>query len=250
MFRIAISGKGGSGKTTISGMIIKTLLSRGVKPALAVDADPAGCLAPLLGAKPENTLGDIREGSRQANEMPKSQYVEMSLQQAVWEGEGGFDMISMGRPEGPGCYCFVNNLLRDSLERLSKSYRAVVIDCEAGMEHLSRRTAGRVNLLVLVSDLSQRGVRAAREMLEIARKLDNIPEEVEFILNCTRKVEPFDRMSEIIKDAGFEKFTIVPYDESLIELEHRNGSILDISNDSPALHTVESLIEPYFPEAK
>lgn len=248
MHRIAVSGKGGSGKTTLSALIIKSLLSRGMKPLLAVDADPAGCLSSAIGANAETTLGDIREQTRDTGGIPKSQFVEMSLQQALWEGTEGFDLISMGRPEGPGCYCFVNNLLRDSLERLVKSYQAVVIDCEAGMEHLSRRTVGRVDLLLLVSDLSFRGVRAAREMLEIARSLDNSPGKVEFILNCTRKLEPIDQFSKLTKEAGFERFTVVPFDGSLIELEHRGENIIAAEGGSPAYAAVNSIIDTCFPE--
>ncbi|NQS98671.1 MAG: AAA family ATPase [candidate division Zixibacteria bacterium] len=249
MYRIAVSGKGGTGKTTISGLIVKSLLDGGIKPILAVDADPAGCLAPVLGAKPEVTLGDIREMTRDSKDLPKSQFVEMSVQQAVWEGEG-FDLISMGRPEGPGCYCFVNSLLRDSLERLSNSYQAMVIDCEAGMEHLSRRTAGRVDLLVLVSDLSARGIRAAKEMINIARKLDNVPRETRFILNCTREGEPPELLANKINEAGFSDYLTAVYDPGIVNMELRGESFLKIGEDSPVLMVVREMLDDYFGEGE
>ena len=244
MFRIAVSGKGGTGKTTISGLLIKSLLDSGLKPVLAVDADPAGCLAPVLGAEPDTTLGDIREMTRDAKDLPKSQFVEMSVQQAVWEGEG-FDFISMGRPEGPGCYCFVNSLLRDTLERLSRSYQAVVIDCEAGMEHLSRRTAGKVDLLVLVSDLSVRGIKAAREMIDIARKLDNIPDNIRFIMNYTRESEFSELLVNKINEAGFSEYLTVVYDPHIAKLELHGDSFLKIDEDSPAFIVVDEMLDNF-----
>jgi CO dehydrogenase maturation factor len=241
MYRIAVSGKGGSGKTTISALLVKTLLRRGIRPVLAVDADPAGCLAPALGMKPTITLGEIREQTRDAGNLPKSQFIEISLQQAVCEGEG-FDLISMGRPEGPGCYCFVNNLLRETLERICEPYRAVIIDCEAGMEHISRRTAGKVDLLLLVSDVSLRGVKAAAEMVKIAQKLNNVPKEVIFLLNCTRQEDSFSGLIDEIRRLGFNEIFLIPFDERILELELKGGNFLHIENNSEAFLAVDLMV--------
>jgi CO dehydrogenase maturation factor len=246
MYRIAISGKGGSGKTTIAGLIIKAMLEQGIKPVLAVDADPAGCLTHSLDAHPEITLGDIREMTREAGDLPKSQFVEMSVQNAVWEGEG-FDVISIGRPEGPGCYCFVNNLLRDSIERLSKSYRAVVIDCEAGMEHLSRRTTGKVDLLILVSDLSLRGILAVAEMVKIAEELDNEPEVTKLLLNATRPGKFPDSVIVQLKELGFRDYSIIPFDPIIAELEARGENILELQVESVAYQAIRELTIPPTP---
>jgi CO dehydrogenase maturation factor len=245
MYRIAISGKGGSGKTTIAGLTIKALLEQRVRPILAVDADPAGCLTHSLVAKPEMTLGNIREITREAGDLPKSQFVEMSVQKAVWEGEG-FDLLSIGRPEGPGCYCFVNNLLRDSIERLSKSYEAVVIDCEAGMEHLSRRTTGRVDLLIFVSDLSLRGILAVKEMMKIAEELDNEPKVTKLLINATKPGEVSEKMVNHIKKIGFSEYISIPFDPTVTEYETQGKNILQIPAEALSYKAVHNFIRSVF----
>jgi len=153
---IAISGKGGSGKTTLAAMIIRALLEHSDNGAvLAVDADPNSCLGLMLGVKPVCTVADIREDARAKPPsnagMDRVRSVEYGIQQAITEAQG-FDLLTMGRPEGPSCYCAVNNMLRKFLDELSSQYRFVVIDNEAGMEHLSRRTTNNVDLLCIVSE--------------------------------------------------------------------------------------------------
>ncbi|MCX7661102.1 MAG: AAA family ATPase, partial [Candidatus Omnitrophica bacterium] len=142
MAKIAVSGKGGTGKTTISALIIRTLIEDKKIPILAVDADPNSNLYLSLGAKFNRTIADLREEVRDntPSGFSKTDYFNLKLQEAISENNG-FDLLVMGRPEGQGCYCSVNNLLREYLTRLSKNYPFVVIDCEAGLEHLSRRTS-------------------------------------------------------------------------------------------------------------
>ena len=147
---IALVGKGGVGKTTLAAFTLRHLLRQNLSPILAVDADPSVCLAGVLGLSVEETIGGIREDTRSEAKgipetIPKQQYLELKIQEALTEASG-FDLLTMGRPEGPGCYCFVNNILRDNLDRLSRGYRAVVIDCEAGLEHISRRSAASLGL--------------------------------------------------------------------------------------------------------
>ena len=153
---LAIAGKGGTGKTTLSALIVRALGILHVRPALAVDADPNSNLAEALGVAPGMPLAQIREqGSSPEGSPPsgigRARAIDDEIQRAIVESQG-FDLIAMGRPEGPRCYCYVNNLLRRSLDSLAANYAAVVMDNEAGMEHLSRRTTNNVDFLVVVTD--------------------------------------------------------------------------------------------------
>jgi CO dehydrogenase maturation factor len=157
MKTIAISGKGGTGKSTIAALIIRWLKDQELGPILAVDADPNVNLNDLLGIRIEETVGAIREEMKKsAHNLPggmtKQEFLEYKIHASLRETRD-FDLIAMGRPEGPGCYCYANNLLRDILKTLSNNYKRVVIDNEAGMEHLSRRTTQRIDNLLLVSGL-------------------------------------------------------------------------------------------------
>ena len=161
---IAVTGKGGVGKTTISSLIIQWLVAAGETPVLAVDADSNANLHEALGIAYEATVGGIREDARKiARELAgiaKQEFLDLRVQEALVE-QTGYDLIVMGRPEGPGCYCFANNVLRDVIQRLAGNYAHIVIDNEAGLEHLSRRTVLSVDFLFIVSDCSVRGVRTA-----------------------------------------------------------------------------------------
>src|SRR3989304_1021998 len=170
---IAIAGKGGIGKTTVAGLWVRARREAGIRPILAVDADPNSNLAEALGVKPGKPLAEIREqGSRPEGPPPSGigrvRAVEDEIQRAITEDEG-FDLITMGRPEGPRCYCAVNNLLRKSLDDLSRNYTTVVVDNEAGMEHLSRRTTNDVDVLVVVMNPTLPSIRAAQRILELSR---------------------------------------------------------------------------------
>jgi CO dehydrogenase maturation factor len=172
---IAISGKGGVGKTTLAALTIRWLKERGKGPVLAVDADPNSNLNEPLGLPVAETIGDIREETQTALQnlppsMTKEMYLSMRIQECIVESRG-LDLLSMGRQEGPGCYCYINHLLRGYLDGLHKHYAHVVIDNEAGMEHLSRRTTQNVDALLIVSDLSQGSLQAAGRIRDLARKL-------------------------------------------------------------------------------
>ncbi|MHC4659851.1 MAG: AAA family ATPase, partial [Planctomycetota bacterium] len=157
---IAISGKGGSGKTTLAAMIIRALTGRSAKAVLAVDADPNSCLGLTMGTEANSTIAEIREKTRQKQPsdggMDRVRSLEYGLQQAITEANG-FDLLTMGRPEGPDCYCAVNNLLRSFLDKLSSAYSFVIIDNEAGMEHLSRRTTNNVDILCIAAEATPIG---------------------------------------------------------------------------------------------
>src|SRR4030067_315620 len=172
-FTIAISGKGGTGKTTLAGMIIRSLLDKGKGPILAVDADSNSNLNEILGVEIRSTIGDAREMMKQDVPvgMTKDIWIEYKVQEALTETKG-FDLIAMGRPEGPGCYCAANSLVRNCLDFLTGNYEYIVIDNEAGMEHFSRLTTRDVDLLFIVSDSSQRGVLAASRIRDLIHDLD------------------------------------------------------------------------------
>src|SRR5512139_3960325 len=160
---IAMAGKGGTGKTTLSALVIRYLRKRGLKPILAVDADPSSNLVDALGLKVNKSLGTAREDFFETKGnlppgMTKETYLEMKLHEILVESPG-LDLLVMGRPEGPGCYCYANNILRRHLDLLIKNYPFVVMDNEAGMEHLSRRTTQGVDHLFFLSDYSLKGIR-------------------------------------------------------------------------------------------
>ncbi len=168
---IAVAGKGGVGKTSFTGLLIKELLQRGRGPVLAVDADPNANLGEVLGVKSTTTVGSICDKARGSMSkvpmsMTKEEYLEYHIQGALVEADG-FDLLSMGRPEGAGCYCYVNNLVRKLVDNLTQNYPLIVIDNEAGLEHLSRRTMRKADLLLVLSDSSLRGLKAASRVLEL-----------------------------------------------------------------------------------
>ncbi|HMK15865.1 MAG TPA: AAA family ATPase, partial [Methanomicrobiales archaeon] len=168
--RIALSGKGGTGKTTLSALLIQALIAAGDSPVLAVDADPNANLNEALGLPLGETLGSMREDAFTKSIPPgmtRTGYIEYRFQQVLVESEG-VDLLAMGRPEGTGCYCFANSLLSEAMDLLARGYRLVVMDMEAGMEHLSRGTIGIPDLLLVVSDPGARGIRTALRIRDLA----------------------------------------------------------------------------------
>jgi CO dehydrogenase maturation factor len=183
--RIALSGKGGTGKTTIASLLIQALIGRGDTPVLAVDADPNANLNEALGLPLGETLGSMREEAFTKAIPPgmtRTGYIEFRFRQVLVESEG-VDLLAMGRPEGTGCYCFANSLLSEAMDLLSRDYRYVVMDMEAGMEHLSRGTIGMPDLLLVVTDPGARGVRTAGRIHDLAVTLGIPKESIYFVIN-------------------------------------------------------------------
>ncbi|MCX7917673.1 MAG: AAA family ATPase, partial [bacterium] len=171
MIKIGVAGKGGTGKTTLSSLIILSLLRMNQKPVLAVDADPNSNLAENLGIpQPKSLVEIVNEIEKIKNNLPygmeKSKYLEMRIQEAISE-QKGFDLLVMGRTEGPGCYCYANNLLREWMEKIEKNYKFVVMDNEAGMEHISRRTSGNLDILLIVSLSDKISLKAAENIYKM-----------------------------------------------------------------------------------
>ena len=176
-YTIAITGKGGVGKTTLAALLVRCLIESGRRPVLAVDADPNTSLDAALGVRLRHTLGGVREEARQvagqglSSGISKQQLLELKISECLVEGQD-FDFLAMGRPEGPGCYCYANNVLRATLAEVTGQYPWVVIDNEAGLENLSRRIAPRVDLMIMVADPSSRGLETLRRLYALAREMD------------------------------------------------------------------------------
>ena len=189
---IAVAGKGGTGKTTISSIIMRSLIEAGKTPVLGVDADPNSNLNILLGVEGEKSIGIFREEALEDIKslppgMTKESFLELKMQKVISEHEG-FDLLSMGRPEGPGCYCYVNNILRKYMDILGSNYKYIVIDNEAGMEHLSRRTAASIDYLFLISDPTPRGLQAALRIRELSKELKLEVKNIYLIINRAENV--------------------------------------------------------------
>ena len=235
---IAISGKGGSGKTTLAAMIIRFLLAQADrKTVLAVDADPNSCLGVMLGVQPAATVADIREDTRTKPPsnagMDKVRSVEYGIQQAITEAEG-FDLLTMGRPEGPSCYCAVNNMLRKFMDELSSQYQYVIIDNEAGMEHLSRRTTNNVDLLCIVAEQTSIGALTARRIFDLAKQLPIVVRQIGVIWNKAELDKKLD---------GINIFGHIPYDKAVFDASMQGKTIFDLEADSLAFLAVRRIIE-------
>ena len=236
---IALAGKGGTGKTTVAGMLIKYLVKTGRSPILAVDADSNANLNEVLGLEVAGTLSDAREEMKKGivpNGMTKDVFMSMKLQQAVMEDDG-FDLIVMGQPEGPGCYCAANTLLTGFLDKLIGNYPYVVMDNEAGMEHISRLTTSNVDILLIIADTSRRGLQAAIRINELAKSL-NIGGAVALsgaaIINQTREETP-DAVLEIIKNDGLELAGTIPEDRTVYEYDLKGRPTIEIPENNQAV---------------
>jgi len=219
-FSIALAGKGGTGKTTLSGLLVKYLLIKGKTPVLAIDADSNANLNEVLGLKVTDTLGSIREEMKKGDVpsgMTKNIFMSMKLGQAVIEAKG-YDLLVMGQPEGAGCYCAANNLLAAYIEQLTTNYPYIVMDNEAGMEHISRLTTRNVNVLLIVSDTSKRGIQTAIRINELAKHLNIGVGKTYLVINRTKEALS-DTIINMIKSGGLELAGIIPEDKTVYEYD-------------------------------
>ncbi|MCX5713651.1 MAG: AAA family ATPase [Candidatus Omnitrophica bacterium] len=240
-YTICLAGKGGTGKTTIAGLLVRMLKERKVNSILAIDADPNNNLGEVLGIKVPETIGTILdEVASRPQDIPagmtKDRFIEYKVQSAVYEAEG-FDLLTMGKPEGPGCYCYVNNVLRNVMSRLIKDYKYVIIDNEAGLEHLSRRTTRQADTLLVISDATPVGLKAAGRINELAQEL-----KID-IRNRLLLVNRFERglEKEKIKSTGLDLIGQLPVDEQLAEISLNGNSVLELNNDAPLLVKLRTL---------
>ncbi len=245
MITLAISGKGGTGKSTISALIIRWLAGTPGRSVLAVDADANVNLNDLLGVPLKETIGAIREEmkariSNLPGGMSKQQFLEYKIQSSLVETKA-FDLIAMGRPEGQGCYCYSNNLLQDVLLTLSSNYTYVVIDNEAGMEHLSRRTRHAIDCLLMVSDPSPRGIATAGRISRLLAELETRVARRYLVLN--RAALPLSpAVDRAIAAESLELLAAIPEDSDLLAMDREGIPIWSLAPDSAAYEAVSRMM--------
>ncbi len=245
---IAVTGKGGTGKTAVTAMLIRYLVkSPGQKyRILAIDADPDANLADALGVKVGKTIGDMREFMQQARyttppDTDKQRLFESKLFEILMEEEG-YDLLVMGKPEGSGCYCFVNNLLRGVMDKTVNDYDLTIIDTPAGLEHFSRKTIPDLDVLIAVTDESRRGLTTAERIRDLAREIELKYKELYVIIN---KVTPERRQTvlETAKGLGLKVIGTIPYDERLAKFDLVGDPLMGLPDDSSAVLEMQRVVK-------
>ena len=246
---IAVAGKGGVGKTTTCGMMIDYLCRQKNGPVLVVDADANSNLNEVLGIEIETTLGDIREDMAQAElkgtvpkNMTKADYAEMMFSEALVE-EDDFDMLVMGRTQGKGCYCYVNGVLKSQVDKYAKNYRYVVIDNEAGLEHVSRGTLPHVDTMLLISDCSRRGIQAVARIAEMIRDLGLKPQNLWLIVNRAPNGELNPGVLEEIEKHGLPLLGVLPQDELVYEYDCEGKPSAQVPDTAPIKAALRQIMQ-------
>ena len=245
-FSIAVAGKGGTGKTSLSSLIIRYLQNKGSGPILAIDADPNANLADSLGLDVDITIGSIIASFNGDKinippGMTKEAYLEIKLNGAITESKG-LDLITMGRGEGPECYCYPNALLRKFADDLSGNYSYVVMDNEAGMEHLSRRTTQNIDVLLIVSDHSVKGVRTIARIRDLVSELKLVVGRQVVIINSVQ-----DELAPMVKQEllsfGIDNPVTISYDENIYQYDLKAKPLVELPNDSKAVLAIDKLMD-------
>ena len=250
-YTIAVTGKGGVGKTTITGLLIGRLIANGRLPVLAVDADANSCLHTVLGVNVENSVGRIREEARaeaskgKVTGVAKQQMLEMKIAECLVEADN-FDLIAMGRPEGPGCYCYANNVLRDVIKKLSSAYPYVIIDNEAGLENLSRRIVQKVDLLVMVADPSKNGIETVRRLHKLAFEMEIEFKRLCVFINRSGNGKLPDEALFLKNETEAEFVTALPDNHEIAFLSEKGGSILALSTENEVVALMDEFMEKLF----
>jgi CO dehydrogenase maturation factor len=262
---IALAGKGGTGKTTVAAMVIRLIIEEQLGMVIAIDADPSSNLNMVLGLELDETVGDIREemlaeikstvgagalAGGLSSGMSKNDYFDYHIRMATVEGDG-VDLIAMGRPEGQGCYCAANNVMRTVMDRISANYDYVVMDNEAGLEHLSRRTTRDVDILLIVSDPTQRGIVAAQRVADLVDELEISVRSRYLIVNRLPlgkwDTGSSDELPPALKEAAAavkaEFLGIVPYDATLAEFEFTGRPLIELDDHSPVYQAVRAMFK-------
>jgi len=244
---IAVTGKGGTGKTVISALVIRHLKEHATGPVLAMDADPDANLATVLGIPMDKTVGDLREETvKELKDLPagmsKGAYLEAGLHQVVEEGEK-VDLITMGRCEGPGCYCYVNNLLRQFSDKLQGAYEWIVMDNEAGLEHLSRRTAAHIDHLVVVINNNPLSI-------DCARRIDGITEDIKhgvgnkgLLANNVDNGDNLERLRGLTAELRMDFLGSVPHDPVVEDVIFEGRSLIELE-ESAAVAKIAEIMQP------
>jgi len=242
---VAVAGKGGTGKTTTAALIIRHLLKSGKVPLLAMDADPNANLAESLGATVNDTIGTVlsdfmRDRARVPAGMTKQSYLDLKFHQILKEGKD-MDMLVMGCPDGPGCYCAANSILKDYFEHLSKNYKYVVVDNEAGMEHFSRKTAARIDTLIFCSNYSLKGLKTVKTIAGLVKDLRIEVGERYLLVNRTPETLE-QQFLDGIEDTGIPFLGHTVMDTEIEESEIRNVPLLDLPDSSKTVRRFEEML--------
>ena len=240
---IAVAGKGGTGKTTLAALIVRVLKEEKAGSVLAIDADPNANLGELLGVGSDATIveiiDDISKNPGQISAgVARQEYIDLKVQEAVSEEEG-FDLLNMGRPEGPGCYCSANNMLRELIKKLMKSYDYIVIDNEAGMEHLSRRLVREIDTLFIISDSTVIGTRSAARISRLADELEIEIKNKFLILNKSKGAE--ESLSSEIDKSGVKLKTTLSLNKEIEDNAVKNKSVFELNGKNPVLSRMKDL---------
>ncbi|MBR5022315.1 MAG: AAA family ATPase [Oscillospiraceae bacterium] len=246
---IAVAGKGGVGKTTTCGMIIDYLCNKQDGPVLVVDADANANLNEVLGVEVETSLGQIREEMAQAElkgslpaGMTKADYADFKFSSAIIE-EDDFDMLVMGRTQGKGCYCFVNGVLKTQVDKYAKNYSYIVMDNEAGLEHVARGTLPKVDTMLLISDCSRRGIQAAARVAELVREMELQPTRMGLIVNRAPAGQIDAGIQEEIAKHGLELLGVLPQDESVYRCDCEGSPSAKLPDSNPVKAAVKNIMK-------
>ncbi len=246
---IAVAGKGGVGKTTTCGMIIDYLCNKKQGPVLVVDADANANLNEVLGVEVETSLGAIREEMAQAElrgtlpaGMTKADYADFKFSSAIIE-EDDYDMLVMGRTQGKGCYCYVNGVLKSQVDKYAKNYSYIVMDNEAGLEHVARGTLPRVDTMLLISDCSRRGIQAAARVAEIVEEMELKPAKMGLIVNRAPGGQLDEGVKEEIAKHGLELLGVLPQDEGVYRCDCAGEPSAKLPASNPVKAAVKELMQ-------
>lgn len=245
---IAVAGKGGAGKTTIAALLVMRLLHRGCHPVLAVDADANTCLDTALGVKIVKTVGGVREDARKFTQeikvrgMDKKCFLQLRIAESLVENND-FDLIAMGRSEGPGCYCYANNVLKAVLNEMVSQYPYVILDNEAGLENLSRRIVNKVRLLIMVTDPSACGFETVKRLHALAGEMEIAYDRLAIVVNRLRR-EGLHAAAEDLKIAtGADIIIGIPEDEDILTISEQSGNLKNLSQKNPVLVELDGIID-------
>jgi len=244
---IAVTGKGGVGKTTLSALLVRQMIENGKKPVLAIDADPNSCLDAALGVSVTNTVGGAREEAKTEAQkglsagISKQEFLRMKIEQSLVEAEG-FDLISMGRPEGAGCYCYANNVLKSVIAEISSQYPYVVLDNEAGLENLSRRIVQKVDMLVLVSDASNAGLKTLSRLHALADEMEIKYDRLVLVVNRIRGDRIPAQLAGIREETGADEVVLLPEDDGIAGFAEENKCFMQLPDSNAVLKEINRLV--------
>jgi CO dehydrogenase maturation factor len=246
-YAVAITGKGGVGKTTVASLLVTRLIARGCGPVLAIDADPNTCLDAALGLEIERTIGAIREEAREmagrglAAGVSKREVLELKIAESMVETQD-FDLIAMGRPEGPGCYCYANNVLKEVIAQIAENYPYLVLDNEAGLENLSRRILRRVDLLIMVADPSKRGLDTVGRLHDLAAEMAIRHQRLAIVVNRLRSRDLPGATAALRERTGADWVVALPEDQALAELGERGEALARLPEDNPVVESLDRFL--------